>query len=131
MQAQRVEIIVIRGTWVGEGDGLEAWRRLVSQIVVGNRIFGIEHEAVQVGQYAQHRLAGALGQPVQPGLQKTDIAAEAVDDKTHDAISLRRREQLQRADQMGEDAATIDVGNKNHRTVDSFGKTHVGNVARA
>ena len=32
---------------------------------------------------------------------------------------------------MGEHAATVDIGDQDHRAVDGFRKTHVGDIARA
>jgi hypothetical protein len=49
--------------------------------------------------------------------------------KPFDARLLGGGEQLQRADQVGEDAAPVDVGHQDHRAVDFFGKAHVGDVA--
>ncbi len=43
---------------------------------------------MQVGQDAEHRLAGALFQPVEPGLEQADVAAKAVDDEALDAVPL-------------------------------------------
>jgi hypothetical protein len=41
------------------------------------------------------------------------------------------RQQFQRADQMRENAAPVDVGNDDHRAIDGLGKAHVGDVAIA
>jgi hypothetical protein len=39
--------------------------------------------------------------------------------------------QIERTDQMGENPATVDVGNEDHRAIDRLGKAHVGDVAVA
>jgi hypothetical protein len=67
----------------------------------------------------------------QAGFEQADVAAKAVDDEALDARLLGGREQVQRADQMGEDAAAVDVGDQDHRAVDGFGEAHVGDVAVA
>ncbi len=85
---------------------------------------GVEHQAVQVGQHTEHALAGALFQPVEAG----DVTAKTVDDEALDAVLLGWRRQIERADQMRENAATVDVGHQDHRTIDGLGKAHVGDV---
>ncbi len=44
---------------------------------------------------------------------------------------FRSRKQVERAAQMRNNAAPVDVGDQDHRAVDDFGKAHVGDVALA
>jgi hypothetical protein len=44
-----------------------------------NGVLGVEHQAVQVGQDSEYRLAGALFQPVETGLEQADVAGAKVD----------------------------------------------------
>ena len=62
-------------------------------------------------------------------MQQRDVAAKTVDDEPFDPRLLARRQQLQRAHQMGENPAAIDVGDQHHRAIHRFGKPHVGDVA--
>ena len=86
---------------------------------------------MQVGQHADHRLAGACFQPLQPRFEQLDVAAEAVDDEALHARLLRGRKQFQRADEVREDAAAVGVGDEDHRAIHFLGKAHVGDVAVA
>jgi hypothetical protein len=66
-----------------------------------------------------------------PGFEQADVAAEAVDDEARDPRLFACRKQVQGADEMGEDAAAVDVGDQDHRHVGRFGEAHVGDVAVA
>ena len=114
MQAQRVEVIVIGDARIGRRHHLQL-RLALGHCGGADGILGVEHQAVQVGQDAKYRLAGPLFQPAQPRFEQGDVAAETVDHKALDPVLLGRREQVQRADQMGKDAAAVDVGNEDHR----------------
>ncbi|MNE39750.1 hypothetical protein D3C80_1337170 [compost metagenome] len=92
-------------------------------------VLGFQVQVHHIGQHAQHRFAGTFFEPVQAGLEQGDVTAKTVDDKTFDPRLLARREQFQGADQMGENPATVDVGNQDHRAIHRLGKTHVGDVA--
>ena len=93
-----------------------------------NRVLCVQVHPVQVGQHAEHRLAGLRLQPVQARLEQGDVAAEAVDDEADDAIALRFGEAGQGADDVGEHAAAVDVRHQHHRAVHAFRETHVGDV---
>ena len=130
MKAQRVEVVVIGNARVGRRDDAQ-FRCVFFPGIARQCVFGVEVEAVQIRQYAQHRFAGALFQPAQARFEQADIAAEAVDDEALDARLLARREQVERADQMRKNTAAVDVGDQDHRAIHRFGKTHVGDVAVA
>ncbi|MPM61967.1 Arginine--tRNA ligase [bioreactor metagenome] len=95
------------------------------------RVLGVEVKTVQVGQHAEYRLAGAFFQPCQTRFEQAHVAAEAVDDEALDPCLLARGKQFQRADQVGKNAAAVDVGDDDHRAIDGLGKAHVGDVAVA
>ena len=79
MQAQRVEIVVVGGARIGRGNHLQFRILLVADGRRRNGILGIEHQAVQIGQHGQHRLAGSRFQPIESGFEQADVAAETVD----------------------------------------------------
>ncbi|MNF88370.1 hypothetical protein D3C84_708630 [compost metagenome] len=64
-------------------------------------------------------------------MQQGNVAAEAVDHEAAHPRLLGRREQLEGADQMGEHAALVDVGDQDHRAVHRLGEAHVGDIAGA
>ena len=66
-----------------------------------------------------------------PGASRLAVAAELVDDEAGDARALVGLEQLERADERGEDAAAIDVADEQHRRVGEPRDVHVDDVARA
>ena len=63
VQTQRVEVVVIRSPRVGRRDDFQFWRLFAVDRSRRDRILGIEHQAMQVRQHAQYRLASALLQP--------------------------------------------------------------------
>ncbi len=97
---------------------------------LGQRVFGVERESVQIRQHAEHGLAGFFLQPVDAGLEQAPVAAKAIDDEALDPVLLGARKAVERADDMREDPAAIDVGDKDHRAVGSLGESHVGDVVR-
>ncbi|MNZ50537.1 hypothetical protein D3C78_683260 [compost metagenome] len=127
VQAQRVEVGVVADARQHRHDHLEH-ALILGRLAYIDAVFGLKVQVADIRQHTQHRLARALLQPVQAWLQQGDVATETVDDEALDPGLLGRRQQLQGTDQVGEDAAAIDVGNQNHRAVDRFGKTHVGDV---
>jgi hypothetical protein len=130
VEAQGVQVVVVGTARVGDGDGLEPGRGF-GDCLGGDGVFGIQHQSVQVGQHPEHRLAGALFQPVQSRFEQADVAAEAVDDEAPYPRLFACRKQGQGADEMGEDAAAVDVGDQDHGHVGRFGEAHVGDVAVA
>ena len=130
MQAQRVKVGMVADARQYRDDHLEHLGSLVDLALV-DAVFGFQMQVHHVGQYADHRLAGACFQPIQPRLQQSDIAAKAVDDEALDPRLLGRRKQFEGADQMRKHAAAIDVGDQQHRAVHGFGEAHVGNVIGA
>jgi hypothetical protein len=130
MQAQGVEIGVIADARQARHDDAEFFSG-ESRHGPGQRVLGFQVKIVEIGQHAQHRLAATRLQPVQTGFQQANIAAKTVDDEALDPCLLGPGQQFQRAHQMGEHAAAVDVGNDHHRAVGGFGEAHVGDVAVA
>jgi len=130
VQAQRVEIVVVGNAGIGRRDDFQL-RRPLGHRCRRDGILGIQHQAVQVGQDAEHRLAGALLQPGQAGFEQADVAAKTVDDEALDPVLLGRRKQVEGANQVGEDTAPVDVGDEDDRAIDRLGEAHVGDVAVA
>jgi len=130
VETQRVEVVVVGNARVGRGNDAQ-FGVCLGLLAFRQGVLGVEVQTMQVGQHAEHRLAGALFQPSQAGFEQAHVAAEAVDDEALDARLFARREQLERADEVGEDAAAIDVGDDDHRAVDDLGEAHVGDVAGA
>jgi hypothetical protein len=93
-------------------------------------ILGIERQSVQIRHHTQYRLAGTCLQPVEPRLQQAGIAAKPVDDETADPCAFGFGQAFERTEQMREHPAAIDIGHQQHRAVDRFRKTHVGDVVR-
>ncbi len=88
-------------------------------------------QAGKIWNYAEYRFAGFALQPLHAGLQQTNVAAKAIDHETAHALPLGRRQAFERTEEMREHAAAVDVGHQDHRAIDRFGKTHVGDVALA
>ena len=70
---------------------------------------------MQIRQHADYRLAGILLQPVQPGLQQCNIAPKTINDKALHPCLLGFAQQSQRAHQMREHTAAVDIRNQYHR----------------
>jgi len=66
-----------------------------------------------------------------PPTEQTDVAAKAVDDDPADAVAFRFGQQRQGPHHGGENAAAIDVGDQQDRTVRGLGKAHVGDIVRS
>ncbi|RMS04581.1 hypothetical protein ALP75_204956 [Pseudomonas syringae pv. actinidiae] len=130
VQAQRVEIGVITDARQHRHDHIQHLLDLVGLALI-EAVFGLQVQVHHIGQHADHRFAGARFKPVKPRLQQGDVTAKTVDDETFDPRLFAGRQQLQRADQMSKHAATIDVGNQQHRAVHGLGKAHVGDVIGA
>ena len=83
------------------------------------------------GYQAKSCKAGPVGYQFHAVGKERGIAAEFVDEKTLDARSLCRCQQLQGTDDAGDDAAAVDVAHQHHGNVGRLGKAHIGDVAGA
>ena len=88
-------------------------------------------QAVEKGQYAEHRFIRVVLEPVDPRSEEPKITSKTVDDETGDPSPLRLAQERQRAHQMGKHAAAVDVRHQQYRTIDRLGEAHVGDVAVA
>ena len=126
--AQHIKVGVVADA--GEHRHLDTQPNIVTLEALLNRN-GVLGGGIQIGnpgQYAQHRFASALLKPIETGFQQSDITTKLVDHKTLDSVLLTGRQQLQRADQLGEHTATVDIGDQNHRAIHFFSEAHVGDV---
>ena len=67
---------------------------------------------------------------VESGFEQRHVAAELVDEERRDACAMRRFEQLDRADELREDAAAIDIADEHDRRLGALGHLHVHDIAR-
>ncbi|CAB5603692.1 Uncharacterised protein [Pseudomonas aeruginosa] len=130
VQAQRIEIGVVADPRQHRHHHLQA-RPDLGRLARVDGVLRLQVQVADIGQHAEHRLAGARLQPVEAGLQQGDVAAEAIDDEALDPLPLRVGEQFQGADQVGEDPAAVDIGDQDHRAIHRFGEAHVGDVVGA
>ena len=93
------------------------------RILVGNT------EVLDIGHHAQHRLAGALSEKIEPRCQQRQIASKLIYDEGCDPGPLILLQQFHRPDKRGEDAAPVDVPHEEHRRVRQLGYIHVDDVA--
>ena len=75
--------------------------------------------------------AGALGENPHAVGEQARVAAELVDDEAHDGRAILVRERGLRAENLGEHAAAVDVGDEDDRAAGGAGEAHVGDVAVA
>ena len=90
MQAQRIEVVVVGGARIGQRDGAQFCRFLAVDRGGRDRVLGVEHQPVQIGQNPEHRFAGAFFEPAQPGFEQRNVAAKTVDHETLDPRLLGR-----------------------------------------
>ena len=133
MQPQRVEVGVIADPRNRRDDHAQR----VDRVIRGDRrcarqpVLGLQVQSLDEGQYPECRSARTLAQHVEARLQQRGVAAEAVDDEAARTGAFGRGQQLERADELGEHAAALDVAHQEHRAVDRLGETHVGDVVLA
>ena len=86
---------------------------------------------LEPGHDAEARQAGALGDDAQPVVEQARIAAELVDDVAAQRRPFTRVQDRPGADQAGDDAAAVDVGDEHDGNAGGLGEAHVGDVAVA
>ena len=62
-------------------------------------------------------------------LEQRRVAAELVDHVAPDAGPFPGAQQRQGADDAGNGAAALDIGDQHHRQIGGFGESHVGDIA--
>src|SRR6202034_815584 len=127
MRAQRIEVGMVADA--------RQYRDQHSQGGVARRdylaidgILRVQSEALQVRQHSEDGLAGVALEPAQSRIQQADVATKAIDYETGDARTFAVAEQCQGPDQVREYAATVDVGDQQHWTIDRLRETHIGGV---
>jgi hypothetical protein len=130
MGAQRVEIGVVADARKHRHDDAQvfAGRRCLLRL---DGVLGVQMQAAEHGQHAEHRQAGALFEPLLATAQQRAVTTEAVDDEAAHQRALVIAEAGQRADQMGEHAAAVDVRDDDDRAARRQRETHVRDVALA
>jgi hypothetical protein len=93
-------------------------------------LFG-QADVAEVRHDAEHRPRGLALEELQAGLQDPEVAAELVDDEAAHARPLGFEEQVHRADDLGEDAAHVDVRGEQHGSIGDFRGAHVDDVGVA
>jgi len=97
-----------------------------------HRVFG--RQQMRVGkprQCAEPRPAGAAFNLAVAVVKKADIAAELVDQKAGDHCRVLRVHDHLGADDLGDDAATVDVSGQYNGYTCGAGKAHIGKVVLA
>ena len=77
VQTQRIEIRVVTDARQHRHDHAQTSWSSYRFRISRQRVFGFEMQAVQVGQHAEHRLAGLAFEPFDSRLQQRQIAAES------------------------------------------------------
>ena len=132
MCAQRIEIGVVADARQRGHDHTQHGSARRGGVTRGRQhVFGIEPQARHERHNAEDGLAGTCFDPIDAGFEQRRITAEFVDDHTFDARPFRFRKTRERADDLREDAASIDIGNENHGAIGRFGESHVRNIALA
>ena len=88
-------------------------------------------EAAGKRREAEGAPAGALGDGPHAALEQARVAAELVDDEACDRRGVLRLERRLRPENLREDAAAVDVGDKHDRTAGGASEAHVSDVALA
>ena len=83
---------------------------------------------MEVWHNARHGYAAELLKRFEPRFQNGAVTAEFVDNNALDAPSVLFTLQRDRAVELGEHAAAVDVAHQQHRRIHHAGKTHVDDV---
>ena len=87
--AQRIEIRVVGDARQHRHEHPQGRRGRLARRHATDGILGIQMQARQIRQHAEHRPAGVRLEPLEPGLQQRLVAAEAVDHEADHACALR------------------------------------------
>ena len=80
------------------------------------------------GHHAYDRNAAPLFQHDDSGIQNALVSPELIDDKPLEQCLLVRLQQHLRAQELGKNAATVDIAGQQNRCADRFCKSHIDNV---
>jgi hypothetical protein len=95
-----------------------------------HRVFGREQRSIgEVRHHPETFQAGAHADRRDAAVEQRDVAAEFVDDVADEPGPLAGREQRMRADELSDDAASLDVADQRDRHVGGLGEAHIGDVA--
>jgi hypothetical protein len=108
---------------VGSGQG---WGERVGR--QRGRVFFGQVQVRQVRHHAQHRHTATLFKYPHPIGKERRVAAELVDDQPAHQPPLFGWQQCQRAEQLREHPATVDVAHQQHRRVGVASDCHVDDV---
>ncbi|EWS52494.1 hypothetical protein X551_04720 [Methylibium sp. T29] len=115
--AQRLELVEVADARVGHDGDAQAGRgidgaALPAGALVVQAVFLGQSVAAPHRQHREGRHAGQRQQLLRPRLEQPRVAAEAVQHIAPQQCPLRRRQQLVRAVEVGERAATVDVAHQ-------------------
>ena len=82
-------------------------------------------------QHAEAFEPGLFRNDRQAAVKQSDIAAKFVDDEALEERLLGGRQQCPGADQAGNHAAPVDIGDQKHRHIRGQGEPHIGNIVFA
>ncbi len=128
---QRIEIVEVGDVRQADHRDVDAPSRPGSdERVQGDGVLFRDGQRGQVRDHAKHRHAAALFQDADAVGEQRRIAAELVDHQAADQGSFLRFQQPERAEQLGEDAAAVDVAGQQHRGAGVASDGHVHDVER-
>src|SRR4030042_3656432 len=78
-------------------------------------ILGVNFNVMIIGNQSKNGDPGAILDVVYTVFEKGCVAAEPVDDEAFNATLVLRRNDLKRADNLGENTAPVDIGDYNDR----------------
>ena len=78
---------------------------------------------------AERAPSRALGDEAHAVVEQARVAAKLVDEEADDHVRVLRRDHRLRADELGDDAAAVDVADQHDRRLRRAGEAHVGDVA--
>jgi hypothetical protein len=136
LQPQRVEIVEIGDVGEGRHRDLDpiVWRCGIDACISPQcqRVFGRQPACfIEVRNNAKAGPLGALANRRHPAIEQAPIATELVDDVAGEQSPFRIGQQRMRPDQLGNDAAALDIADQRHRNVGCESKAHIGDVAVA
>jgi hypothetical protein len=92
------------------------------------RVLRVQPQPLLPRQHAQRGTAGERGELVEAGREQRRVAAELVHDEPGDAGLVGRVQHGERAEEVGEHAAAVDVADDHDRQVGGLRETHVRDV---
>ena len=105
-----------------------ARRRTVGLRELGREGILVVYVQLHKGDHADHRYAAPFLQHDNAGIQNGLVPAEFIDDKALEQGLFVRLQQHMGSQQLGKDAAAVNVARKQYRRADRFGKSHIYNI---